>query len=189
MPSIPLEISFRNLDPSAALEARIRERAAKLEKFCDRITRCRVMVEAPHKHHHKGKLYHVRIDVTVPGREIVVQRDPGDHEAHEDAYVAVRDAFNAVARQLEDYMRQRRGNIKTHAPPLHGRIVELWPSENYGRLTTRDGRLVYFHRHSLLNADFDRLQIGSEVRFHEEAGELGPQATSVTLIGKHHLVE
>ena len=188
MAAIPLEVSFRNLEPSDALEARIRERAQKLEKFCDRIMRCRVMVEAPHRHHHKGKLYHIRIDVSVPGEEIVVKRDPEEHHAHEDVYVAMRDAFNAVARQLEDYMRRRRGDVKTREPVLHGRVMELHPEENYGRLTTPDGRLVYFHRHSLINADFGSLKIGSEVRFHEEQGELGPQATSISVVGKHHPV-
>lgn len=188
MASIPLEISFRNVEPSAALEARIRERADKLEKFCDRIMHCRVMVEAPHRHHHKGKLFHVRVDVTVPGEEIIVKRDPDEHHAHEDVYVAMRDSFNAVARQLEDYMRRRRGDIKAHELPQHGRIVELRPEDNHGKLATPDGRLVYFHRHSLINADFGSLKIGTEVRFHEEQGELGPQATSVSVVGKHHVV-
>ncbi|MBI2993419.1 MAG: HPF/RaiA family ribosome-associated protein [Gammaproteobacteria bacterium] len=188
MASVPLEISFRNLKPSAAVEARIRERTDKLDKFCDQIMRCRVMVEAPHRHHHKGNLYHIRIDVTVPGEEIVVKRSPGGHHAHEDVYVAVRDAFNAVARQLEDYMRRRRGDVKTREPVLHGRIAELWPEKNFGRLATPDGRLVYFHRHSLINAAFGNLKIGAEVRFNEEQGEAGPQATSISVVGKHHVV-
>lgn len=188
MASIPLEITFRNLESSAAVEARIRERADKLEKFCDRVMRCRVMVEAPHKHHHKGNLYHVRIDVTVPGEEIVVKRSPDEHHAHEDIYVAIRDAFNSVSRQLEDYMRRRRGEVKTREPVLHGRIVELQSDQDFGRLSTPDGRLVYFHRNSLINADFDHLKVGTEVRFHEEQGEAGPQATSISVIGKHHPV-
>jgi ribosomal subunit interface protein len=116
---IPLQISFRNMDPSPAVEERIRKKAAKLERFHDRIIGCTVVVEAPHRHHHKGKLYSVRVDISVPGKDVVVDRaKPGDH-AHEDVYVAIRDAFNAATRRLEDQARKMRGSVKTHAvrPP------------------------------------------------------------------------
>lgn len=113
----PLEISFRNMDPSPAVEARIREKAAKLERFHDRIIACTVVVEAPHRHQHKGKLYSVHIDISVPGKDLVVDRaKPLDH-SHEDVYVAVRDAFNAAGRRLEDYTRRMRGDVKTHGSP------------------------------------------------------------------------
>jgi ribosomal subunit interface protein len=112
---IPLDISFRNMDPSPAVEARIREKAAKLERFHERIISCTVVVEAPHRHHHKGKIYSVHIDISVPGKDhlIVDRAKPADH-AHEDVYVAVRDAFNAAVRQLEDYTRRMRGDVKAH---------------------------------------------------------------------------
>jgi ribosomal subunit interface protein len=116
----PLDISFRNMDPSPAVEARIREKAEKLERFHDRIIACTVVVEAPHRHHNKGKLYSVRIDISVPGTDLVVDRaKPLDH-SHEDVYVAVRDAFNAAARQLEDYTRRMRGDVKTHTDTRGG---------------------------------------------------------------------
>ena len=102
---LPLQISFRGMDSSPVIEAQIRERAAKLDKFNDRITACRVVVEAHHHHHHKGRLYHIRVDVTVPGHEIVVSREPDEHQAHEDIQVAVRDAFDAARRQIEDHLR------------------------------------------------------------------------------------
>jgi ribosomal subunit interface protein len=112
---IPLQISFRNMDPSPAVEARIRKKAEKLERFHDRIIGCTVVVEAPHRHHHKGKLYSVRVDISVPGKDVVVDRaKPTDH-AHEDVYVAVRDAFNAATRRLEDQARKMRGSVKTRA--------------------------------------------------------------------------
>lgn len=104
---LPLQINFRNLPPSEALEAKIREKVSKLEKITDNITACRVTIETPHKHHHKGATYQVKIDLTLPGNEIVVSRDPGLNHAHENAYVAVRDAFEAVRRQLANYVRQR----------------------------------------------------------------------------------
>ena len=115
--NFPLDISFRNMDPSPAVEERIREKAVKLERFHNRIIGCTVVVEAPHRHQHKGKLYSVHIDIRVPGKDLVVDRaKPLDH-AHEDVYLAVRDAFNAAARQLEDHTRRMRGDVKTHNAP------------------------------------------------------------------------
>jgi ribosomal subunit interface protein len=180
---IPLEISFRNVTPSPGLEADIREKAAKLEEFYDRITSARVVVETPHRRHRQGKLFHVRLDLRVPGREIVVSREPAGHHAYEDVYVAIRDAFDAAKRQLEDYVREVRGSVKTHEPLPQGRIAGLHPEEDYGFIATPDGREVYFHRHSVVDADFDRLRVGDEVRFVEEAGEQGPQASTVHRTG------
>ena len=120
---IPLQITYRDMDPSDAVSANIREKAEKIEHFAD-ITSCRVTVEAPHKHHHKGRLFAVKIDITVPGEEIVVTRSPDQHHAHEDIYVAIRDAFNAAKRQLEDYIRRRRGQVKRHESAEQERLSE-----------------------------------------------------------------
>ena len=114
---IPLEVTFHNMDHSDAVDANVRERAAKLERYFDRIIGCRVVVEAPHKHSRKGKIFEVRIDVSVPGKEIVVNRNGHNNHAHEDVYVAIRDAFNAMGRQLEDHARKSRGEVKTHQTP------------------------------------------------------------------------
>ena len=183
----PLQITFRHMDPSEAVESKIRERAEKLEKFYDQIVGCRVVVEAPHKHHHKGGLYWVHLDITVPDGELVVNRNPSQRSSHEDVYVAIRDTFDVARRRLEDYARRQRQNVKTHEVPPHGKVSELFPDMDYGRISTPDGRSVYFHRNSVLNAGFDALKLGSEVRFAEEAGDEGPQATTVRVIGKHHL--
>jgi ribosomal subunit interface protein len=123
---IPLQIIFHNMEPSDAVEANIKEKAAKLERFSDKITSCRVTVEAPHKHHHKGNIYHIAVDVTVPDAEIVVSRNPHDNHAHEDIYVAIRDAFNSTRRRLEDYELKRRGKIKHHQiyEPVPGQLAE-----------------------------------------------------------------
>ena len=107
---VELLITFRGMAPSEAVTAKIRERVAKLERFHDRIMACHVVVEAPHRHKHKGKIYAVRIDLTVPGGEIVVNREPGADHAHEDVYVAIRDAFDALRRRLEDYVRKHGGH-------------------------------------------------------------------------------
>lgn len=111
---IPLQITFRNMDASGAVRTKIEEHADKLAQFHNRVMSCRVVVDAPHRRHRQGKIYHVSIDATVPGTEIAVNRAPGEHHAHEDVYVAVRDAFNALARRLEDVARTRRGDTKTH---------------------------------------------------------------------------
>jgi len=109
---VPLEIVFHNVDRSAAVEAAVRERAAKLEEFAENITSCRVAIEAPHKHHRQGNLYTVRVDLRFPGGEAVANRSPSANHAHEDVYVALRDAFNAARRQLQDQQRIRRGDVK-----------------------------------------------------------------------------
>jgi cold shock CspA family protein/ribosome-associated translation inhibitor RaiA len=185
----PLQISFRDMPPSEAVERSIREHADRFECFHARITGCRVMIESHHRHHRQGKLYHVRIDLTVPGGEIVVGRDPAEHHAHEDVYVAIRDAFDAARRRLEDHARRWRGDTKTHQVPGHGRIVRLVVEDGYGFIATPDGEEVYFHRNSLTEGDFDHLRVGVEVRYtlHEGEGEQGPQASAVTPIGKHRL--
>ena len=112
--AIPLQVTFRNMTPSPAVRARIREHAEKLERLHDRIMSCRVVIRSPHRHHRKGQIFHVSIDAKVPGGEIAVNRDPGEHQAHEDVYVAVRDAFEALARRLQDVARRRRGDVKSH---------------------------------------------------------------------------
>jgi ribosomal subunit interface protein len=106
---IPLQVTFRHLAPSEALDARIREKAAKLEQFFPHITSCRVVVEEQRLHQQQGKLFNVRIDLHIPGHELVVNM-----EHDEDAFVAVRDAFRDARRQLEDGARQMRGDVKAH---------------------------------------------------------------------------
>ena len=185
---LPLQITFRGMEPSDAIDVNIRKKAEELERFTEHITGCRVIVEAPHKHHLKGMLYSVKVDITLPGKEIVVSRHPDEHHAHEDVYVAIRDAFNAAGRQLEDYVRRRRSKVKTHELPPHGIISKLYPHEDYGMIETPDGREIYFHRNSVLNADFDKLKNGTRVHFTEEKGEKGPQASSVHVEGRHHII-
>lgn len=175
----PLQITFRNMEPSAAVEARVRDRVEKLDRYYDRIMGCHVVVESPHRHHHQGKVFHVRIDLTVPRGEIVVKREAEDGHAHEDVFVAVRDAFDAMQRQLQDYARQQRGAVKAHEASPRGRVVRLFPDEGYGFIETPDAREIYFHRNTVVSGDFTRLEVGSPVEFVEEAGEKGPQASTV----------
>lgn len=104
---IPLQISFHDVDHSEALEERVREKVKKVEHFFDHITSCRVVIEKPHKHNHQGKLFDVTIDLKIPGHEFVVKGEKGNH-AHEDVYVALRNAFDALARQVKEYNERRK---------------------------------------------------------------------------------
>ena len=113
------------MDPSPAVADAIRLHIQKLDRFADHIVSSRVTVTAPHKHQAKGRLYHAVVDIRLPGGELVVSRQSDEHHAHEDIYVALRDAFNAARRQLQDYVRIQRGKVKAHKTPPHGRIGTL----------------------------------------------------------------
>lgn len=113
----PLQVTFKEMAPSSAIEADIRQRADRLERFFDRITSCRVVVEAQNRSHREGRVYGCTINLTVPGHEIAIGHEgPKDH-AHEDVHVAVRDAFAAASRRLQDHARRARGDVKTHQNP------------------------------------------------------------------------
>ena len=162
---------------SDAIEAKINDKSEKLDRFYERIMSCRVVVEESQSRRHQGKLYSVRIDITVPGKELAVSR-----QENEDAYVAVRDAFDAAVRLLEEHGRQQRGVIKTHAGPAMGRIIRIFPESDYGFIKTSDAREIYFHRNSVLDIlDFSQLKFGTEVSFIEEQGKEGPQAARVAI--------
>jgi len=174
---IPLQITSRNVDMSEAIEMKIRTEAGKLDKIHDRIMRCRVVVESPHRHHHQGRLYSINIYMTLPGSEVVVKRAP-----HEDLYVSIRDSFNAARRKLEDFSRRQRGDVKHHEEAPHGSITALFPEKGYGFLTTSDNMNIYFHKHSVINLDFNHLKVGMKVRYTEAEGEKGPQASTVAVV-------
>ncbi len=176
----PLQITIRDVPQSEAVEARIRQKAQKLEEFFGNITSCRVVLEVPHKHHHQGKQYNLRIDIGVPGHEIVVNRDH-----HEDVFVALRDGFDAAKRQLEEYARRSRRETKTHAPEHIGRVLRISAEEGIGFIAGPDGTEHYFHRDNVVSPSFDQLKEGDEVKFIEEIAGEGAQAKRVS-IGHHH---
>jgi ribosomal subunit interface protein len=136
--TLPLELTLRDIPASDAIEATVRKRAEKLESLYDHILGFHVLIESPHRHHHKGKLYRARVIVNVPGGQVVVKRNPGAHASHEDIYVAIRDAFDAAKRQLQDYAARRRGDVKQHrVAPL------LVDTPSYGFMETGEGDKVY----------------------------------------------
>jgi cold shock CspA family protein len=194
---IPPQITYRGMPRVDWLEADILTRIARLGKYYDGITGCRVLVELAHRHHEAGNRYHVRIDLTVRGEEIVVSHDATLHAAEQDietesptkqselrpehkhVKVAIRQAFDVARRRLQDYGRRQRGAVKLHQEAPHGRVVRLLPEEDCGFIEAPDGREIYFHKNSVLDPGFERLEIGSEVSFVEERGDRGPQASTV----------
>ena len=176
---LPLQVTYRDMERSDALDARIRDKAAKLEAFHPHVTSCRVSVEERHRHHQQGKQFTVSIDLRVPGHELVVNRDH-----HEDVYVAVRDAFDAAGRKLEDLARLQRGDVKAHELPQRGRVARIYRDEGYGFIETADGRELYFGRDNVVEPSFEQLVAGSRVQFIEELAGEGRQAKRIS-VGKH----
>jgi cold shock CspA family protein/ribosome-associated translation inhibitor RaiA len=196
---LPVQVTLRGVVDDT-LEDFVRQQVAKLERYYYGITSCRVLVEL-HGRHRYGNLYHVRIELGVPDGELVVKHEPSIHATLQDVeaakavksaergklykhpQTAIRDAFAEMRRILQDYVRKRRGLVKERSEPLPlGTVESLFPDQGYGFLTASDGRQVYFHRNSVLDGHFDRLRIGSRVRFAEEPGEKGPQASTVHLV-------
>ncbi|HSM87595.1 MAG TPA: HPF/RaiA family ribosome-associated protein [Candidatus Limnocylindrales bacterium] len=198
----PLQITFRDGTPPPVAEIWVRSEAAKLNRFYSRIMACRVAVENPHRHHKEGTPYHVRIDLTVPGGEIVVKHEPslrskarqaGEPEIrkrleartpHKYLRQAIDDAFKAAGRRLQDYARRQRGDVKQREPRPRAKVSQIFRDKDYGFLATPDGRDIYFHKDSVLNRAFGRLRIGTAVSFAEEEGEKGPQASTVRIVSK-----
>jgi ribosomal subunit interface protein len=179
---LPIQITFREIAHSDAIDAYVRKRAAKLEVIAPRLVSCRVVIEAPHRHARHGEHYRVRVDVTAPGGEVVVTRSPDDAKVYEDLYATIDAAFDDVGRQLQDFERRRRGDVKLHETARHGHVSKLFPYEGYGFLRTAEGGELYFHRNSVLDAAFDRLKVGDRVRFVDDEGESGPHASTVALV-------
>lgn len=184
---VPLEITFRGVEKFDFLEELIRQKAAALEKVCDRVISCRVAVEAPQQHQRGGRPFRVRITLNVPpGHEVAVRREASEGSIHDELPAVIRSAFDAARRKLKRLTEKQRGEVKTH--PVHEEamaiVVRLFREGGYGFLKTLDGRDLYFHQNSVLQNDFDRLEIGTGVRYEEEEGEDGPQASTVQIIDK-----
>jgi cold shock CspA family protein/ribosome-associated translation inhibitor RaiA len=181
------EVAFRNVELTEPLKKQIRAGIRGLEDVFDRLTSCRIMVEQPDQRHRTGNLYHVRIDLTMAGNDVAVNRSPAEHRAHEELRQALGETFDRAKRALGELARKQRGDIKSHEAPAHGRVVRLFP--DYGFVAASDGQEVYFNRNSVVLGNFERLEEGAEVRLVVELGEEGPQASTVHVVGKHHIVD
>lgn len=176
----PPTITWRNVEHDPETEADVRRYIAQLDKVNARITGVDVMVERPHGSHGQGNLYRVRVDVHLPGDQVVVKRDPREHHAREDLHVAIRDAFKAVRRQIREQSRVQRGEVKEHADMPGGTVRTLSDEAGgYGFILTADGREVYFHHNAVKNVEWEDVEVGAIVHFTEELGEDGAQATVV----------
>lgn len=193
-------VTFRGLDRSATLESEIHARVRKLARYYRSIIGCHVLVEFAQRHHETGNHFHVRLDLAVPGEDIVVAHDASLHATAQDtdrersrkadepdperkhARVAVHEAFDIARRQLQDYARRQRGSVKVPVLQPHGHVAQLFPVDGYGYIEAEDGREVYFQKSSVLKNAFDHVTVGSEVSFVEAPGEKGPQASTVKLL-------
>ena len=181
---LPLQITFRGINPSQAVEAAIRQRAARLERFSQQITRFHVTVDMPHQHRHRGNHYAIRIDITTPTGEVFVTRDPSLDDSHKDFQSVLRDAFDDAARHLESDAQRSQAGAWDRAQPPPGRVTRLFPEQGYGFLTTPDGEEVYFHQNCVSGDSFAQLSVGSDVSFTiaPEDADQGARAASVHLL-------
>lgn len=182
----PLQVSFHNLPHSLTVESAVRDAVERLENVCDRIVSCRVIVDQPHRHHKQGNDLQVKVDLKVPGGDLVVKREPSADADSSDLVAVIHEAFDDLQRQLDDFLNRRRRFVKTHEGTPHARVARVFPEAGYGFLETLDGRELFFHRNSVLNEGFQRLRVGTEVSFVEELGDKGPQASTVRLVGRHN---
>lgn len=177
---VPLHITVHDMPHSDALDARIREKVAELERFHPRITSCRVTLSEFGKHHQQGRQFEVRIDVRVPGHTEIVS----NRHHHEDVFVALRDALASTTRQLEEVIREKRGDVKAHEPLRQGTVTRISREEGIGFIETSDGRELYFSRENVVHPTFESLEPGAMVQFIEAPAGEGMQAKRVST-GKH----
>ncbi len=182
----PLEVTFRDVQKTPDLENLIRREADKLDRVYPNLIRCRVAVEKPHEHQRTGNPYRVRLEMSAPGSpQLAITREPGDEDMHTPLEVVLKNAFSAARKRLKKLSEKQRGEVKMHPQQqMIAYVEELFPDRDYGFLRTIDGDQIYFHRNSVLEGNFDRLEIGTGVNFTSEQGQQGPQATSVRIVDK-----
>jgi ribosome-associated translation inhibitor RaiA/cold shock CspA family protein len=176
-----IQVTFRDFPHSQPVEDHIQEVAERLNLF-DRINHCKVVLTLTDKNKQQGKLYNVRINLAVPGKELVVT-----HQENIDLYAAIRDAFDAMTRQLEDYSRIRRGDVKTHELAQQGFVVRLFVNDGFGFIQSLDGaEEYYFNDVHMGQSSFTHLAVGDRVQFYPEPTNDGLQARRVTLERHNH---
>ncbi len=177
------KISFLNMDSSPAIEEHVRTRIAELEKYHPRIVGCDVVVAAAQGKQLTGREFEIRLTVRVPGPDIHVSGSYGRSSAAEDVSLAVHQVFDSARRELKEQTRKMSGHDgKQHPPILHGTIDRLFAGEGYGFIRGDDGEDIYVGRDSLVAGDWDKLQVGSKVRFREQDGDKGPYAANVAIM-------
>lgn len=183
------EITYRNVEKTDAIDSLIHEKINKLERVCNYISSCYIAVEKIHDRPSSGSPYRVRIDITVPpSQEIVADSNPGDTNQYVELDTVIRDAFGMAQRQLRELARQQRDSDKSRdnnqSEDTTGLVTKLFREQGYGFIKTLDGQDIYFHRNSVLHDDFDRIEIGTGVRFFATEGDKGLQASTVQIVNK-----
>ena len=184
---VPLEITFRGISSREDIKSLIQQKAAKLEKVAENLISCRVAVEKKQKHPQSGNPFRVRVNMRLPpGREVVVDSgESGNGYIHDELSTVIREVFDIALRQLKKVSDQQQDEVKEHPmQQTSGMVVRLFTDNGYGFIKSLTGREIFFHRNSVLNDDFDRLEVGTGVRFTEEQGEKGPQASTVQIVDK-----
>jgi cold shock CspA family protein/ribosome-associated translation inhibitor RaiA len=176
------EIIFHDVDRSEWVENYIAERLGRLEKFADGITRCHVTLAQEVASHSKGNRYSVMVEVRLPpNQDLAAKKQKVVREMHTQLPALINQAFGAIETQLKKTAQLRRAEMKTHDSEARGLVASLSP-EGFGFIRSFDNQDVYFHRNSVLHGDFERLAVGTEVRFSPEEGEKGLQASTVQVI-------
>lgn len=181
---MPLEISFHGLESSESIEQIIQNDAAKLERVCDRLISCRVGVKLDQKSSNTSNPFKITIEMRVPpGHNLVVTNKSGVKEAADDLPAAIKNTFKSAHRRLKQLVEKQQGAKKSHPQQeITGIITKIFSAEGYGFLRTIDGEEVYFHRNSIVNDEFDRLEPGTGVSYTTQVGEEGLQASSVQVL-------
>lgn len=181
---VPLEIVFHAMDRSESMEARVRDRVARLERHADNMVACRIVFEG------QRSLIRVSLKINLPGKEIVVKREQQRHESKGDTQQVVGTVFDIAERQIEEHVRICRHHVKTHDGATYARIVKLYPDQDYGFIETPVQLNVYFHSTVVDGDAFESLEVGNEVLYTlaAEEGPMGPQASRVQPVRGAHPV-
>jgi nucleotide-binding universal stress UspA family protein/cold shock CspA family protein len=184
--AIPFEIAYENMEPSPAAERHVLRGIRRLEHVGPEVLRARVTLARRNPRHLTGNLYDVNIALTLPGSDISVSRTAPPHHESEDLVTAIGEAFDSARRSLLESHAVNRGDVKSHEPAATGEVTEVFP--DYGFIRATDGRVLYFHKNSVVGADWADVDVGTKVTFVDELGEQGPQATTVHVTGRRAVV-
>lgn len=185
---VPLEITYNHMSRSDWIDDYIKSRVDKLEQFNGDLVSCRVIVEQTQNPHRTGNPYRAHVSVSLPAkRELVAEKTETVTDPQVQLRPIIRHAFEAMEKQLKKENGKRGGRVKQHndepIPPV-ATVVRLFDQDGYGFLKSLSGEEFYFHRNSVLHNNFDRLTVGTQVRFEPEEGEEGLQASTVQIIDK-----
>ncbi|HEY9700028.1 MAG TPA: HPF/RaiA family ribosome-associated protein [Trichocoleus sp.] len=186
---VPPEITYREVEKTEGIDALVQEKIDKLERMCDHISSCHIAIEKINERTRDRSPYRVRLDVTVPpGHELAAESNPSNENQHLGLDAVIRDAFRKMERQIKDLsdLQRESSQSRNHvdSDETTALVTRIFPEDGYGFIKNLSGEEIYFHRNSVLHNDFDRITVGTGVRFNATEGEKGLQATSVQIVDK-----